>query len=143
MHTLDLSALPPLPPDAPHVLVVEDNEIARTILCTFLHLHGYAPTGAIHGAEALELLQADEVLPAAILLDLAMPVMTGQEFRAAQLADARLATIPVIVVSAFATSSKLGSVDDHVVYLPKPVDYDLLLATLAELCPRPAGQIGG
>lgn len=116
-----------------YVLVVEDNDLARTILTTFLELHGHPARGVPHGAAALEFVRAAPALPKLILLDLAMPVMNGREFREAQLADPLLCDVPVMVVSAFSGAGPFGALDDKVRYHPKPVDYDLLLEQLAEL----------
>jgi CheY-like chemotaxis protein len=62
-----------------------------------------------------------------ILLDLMMPVMDGWAFRAAQLADERLAKIPVVILSAATDVRRHAAqlrVDD---YLVKPLDVPLLL----------------
>jgi DNA-binding response OmpR family regulator len=62
-----------------------------------------------------------------ILLDLMMPEMDGIGFRVRQLADSRLASIPVIVLSArpdVAHQAKQLLVDD---FLAKPMNFDELL----------------
>jgi CheY-like chemotaxis protein len=80
------------------VLVVDDDGDSRTLLATLLTLRGYAVVTASNGAEALAVARHHH--PSLILLDWMMPVMDGEEFRANQLADASLAGIPVILVSA-------------------------------------------
>jgi CheY-like chemotaxis protein len=67
------------------------------------------------------------------LLDLMMPRMTGEEFRAAQLAEPRLAGVPVVVLSG------ARSVDDlarriGVEVLPKPFELSTLLAVVRRFC---------
>lgn len=79
------------------VLVVEDDSDSRILLETILTSEGYAVLLAANGAEALAAARDND--PHVILLDLAMPVMDGFAFRAAQLRDPQLANIPVICVS--------------------------------------------
>jgi DNA-binding response OmpR family regulator len=74
--------------------------------------------------------------PRLVLLDLMMPVMNGWQFRREQLADAALAHIPVIVVSADGSAcreaTKMGAAD----CVQKPVDLELLLRIVASLPPN-------
>ena len=56
----------------------------------------------IDGAEALNYLRQSADLPGLILLDIAMPKMTGWEFLGHQQRDPRLSTIPVVLMSALA-----------------------------------------
>ena len=67
--------------------------------------------------------------PELILLDLSMPGMSGQEFRRAQLDDARLALIPVVVLSA----DDGDPIPDVAGWLRKPVDLHELLAAVSRL----------
>jgi CheY-like chemotaxis protein len=59
---------------------------------------GYRALGASNGAEALEIARAER--PAAILLDLIMPVMDGFEVLRRLRADAELRHTPVMVITA-------------------------------------------
>lgn len=79
------------------ILVVDDDPDSRTLLELALSLEGYAVRSAADGAAGLE--SARLFRPDVILLDLAMPIMDGFAFRAAQLDDPELARIPVICVS--------------------------------------------
>jgi CheY-like chemotaxis protein len=113
------------------VFVVEDDQDTREMLCRFLELEGYHVESAANGKVALEQLNAGA--PASvILLDLMMPVMDGWQFRREQTTIARLAHIPVIVVSA-AGRERLEQIDANAV-LSKPVDLDELLARVTEYC---------
>jgi CheY-like chemotaxis protein len=82
-----------------YILVVEDDDDLRDTICEVLAGEGIVVQAARNGVEALSLLEKDDV-PDLILLDLMMPVMNGWEFRSRQVADPRLAKIPVIVMSA-------------------------------------------
>ena len=79
------------------VLVVDDDSDARALLELALSTEGLAVKSAVNGADALRV--ARRWRPDIILLDLAMPIMDGYAFRAAQLLDPLLAAIPVICVS--------------------------------------------
>lgn len=81
------------------VLVVDDNADVRGLLCAILEIEGYTTIAAQDGVEALELLACIPP-PALILLDFMMPDMNGLEVVAALKADAELASIPVVFVSA-------------------------------------------
>ncbi len=86
--------------DAPGtVLLVEDDFDLRDALVPILEDEGHRVVSAANGKEALDRLH-DMPKPSVILLDLMMPVMSGEEFRAEQLRDPALASIPVVVVSA-------------------------------------------
>ena len=79
------------------VLVVDDDPDSRTLLELALSLEGYVVRSAADGAAGLD--SARLFRPDVILLDLAIPIMDGFAFRAAQLDDPELAHIPVICVS--------------------------------------------
>jgi CheY-like chemotaxis protein len=59
------------------VLVVDDHEIIRKMICTLFEDQGFEVCDAENGAQAVEI--AQEVHPDLIVLDLAMPVMNGLE----------------------------------------------------------------
>jgi CheY-like chemotaxis protein len=82
------------------VLIVEDVEDIRSCVTDVLEDHGYRVACAADGVEALSWLQAAKELPDVILLDLMMPRMDGYQFRAEQSADARLSSIPVLLMTA-------------------------------------------
>jgi CheY-like chemotaxis protein len=81
------------------ILVVEDDEMIRESLCGLLEDEGHRVVGAANGKDALEILERG-LRPCLIILDMVMPVMDGRAFRAEQMKDPRLATIPVAVMTA-------------------------------------------
>jgi CheY-like chemotaxis protein len=113
------------------VFIVEDDVDTREMLGRFLELEGYRVETAANGKLALERLESG-VGPCVILLDLMMPVMDGWQFRQAQVRDAALADIPVIVVSA-AGRDRLEKIQADA-YLSKPVDLDELLGCVTQFC---------
>lgn len=85
----------------PRILVIDDDSDIREVVGEALQFAGYEVTTARDGREGL--IQARSFRPTLILLDLMMPGMSGWEFRAAQLRDAALKAIPVVVVTALGT----------------------------------------
>ena len=82
----------------PRVLIVDDNHETADVLHRLLKLRGYHVVIAADGMEAMAMLRGG-LRPAAIVLDLWMPNLDGRAFRAQQIADPKLADIPVIVHS--------------------------------------------
>lgn len=85
--------------EKPVVLVVEDDPDIRETLAQILEEEGYQPLIAENGQEALRRLE-EGPRPRMILLDLMMPIMDGWQFREAQRKDPKIASIPVVVISA-------------------------------------------
>ncbi|HTI39615.1 MAG TPA: response regulator [Vicinamibacterales bacterium] len=114
------------------VLIIEDDPDTREMLGHFLELSGFVVETAANGREALDTLRGGDYA-SVILLDLMMPVMDGWEFRAAQRLDPALSAIPVIVVTAAGPRERVPPIDADA-WLPKPIDLDQLLDTIAPFC---------
>ncbi|HET9598274.1 MAG TPA: response regulator [Anaeromyxobacteraceae bacterium] len=111
------------------VLIAEDDTDIRSALASILRSEGYRVVSACDGREALDLLRGG-LRPDVILLDLMMPVMTGAEFRTAQLADPALAHIPVVVLSADGRFREAGRLLGAAEAFAKPFDVAALLSTI-------------
>lgn len=83
-----------------HILIVEDSTDLQELLARILGRQGYTVSRAYNGQQGLDALRTMPELPAFILLDLMMPVMDGFGFRQEQRKDPRLASIPVVVMTA-------------------------------------------
>ena len=114
--------------NAATILVVEDHADLRDMLAVLLESEGYEVRTATNGAEALQRLA--ETLPALILLDLMMPVMTGDEFRERQLADPRYRDVPVICMTAAHDGRALAARIHADEYFQKPLDFEHLLTVV-------------
>jgi len=109
------------------VLLVEDDFELRDALVPILEYEGHRVVSAANGKEALDRLHAMPAAPSLILLDLMMPVMSGEEFRAEQLRDPQLASIPVVVVSARSQAAEKAARMGALACLQKPFDVEELL----------------
>ena len=91
---------------------------------------------AMQGSLGLEL--ARQHLPDLILLDLHLPDMQGDEILRQLRADPRTAQIPVVMISADATSDQIARLraDGASDYLTKPIDVRGFLAVVDEIGPR-------
>ena len=94
------------------LLIVEDDADIRESLGELLAAEGFTVCVADNGRTALDALAIDP-LPDVILLDLMMPIMSGEQFRVAQLAEPRIADIPIVIMSAAReltqTAQRLGA----------------------------------
>ena len=110
------------------VLVVEDDQDTREALVDLLKFEGYRAVGAANGEDALSLLHREDI--DVVVLDLALPSMSGEELRARIKADARIGHIPVIVCSGATPLTDVGAFGA----LEKPFDIDALLAIVQRGC---------
>lgn len=110
------------------VLIVEDERDLLDSLQEFFEDEGFTVQTATNGAEALSLLDADE-LPSVVLLDLMMPVLDGNELYARMRAEPRLAGIPVIVSTSDPSRAPSG-----VLIMKKPVNLGSLLGAVQSHC---------
>jgi signal transduction histidine kinase len=118
------------PPDAPQLLIVEDNSDLRAFLESQLSRQ-YRVATAKDGVEGLQ--RAHQVRPALVISDIMMPKMDGYEFCRRLRADPGLAAIPVILVTAKAGSEAIvegleTGADD---YVTKPFSIEELEARIA------------
>ena len=89
------------------VLIVEDDPNTLESVRDVLLRAGYDVDTATTGHDALGKL-LDDVQPSVIVLDLRMPVMDGRQFLTVVRAYHRLASIPVIVLTAADMPPKLA-----------------------------------
>lgn len=114
------------------VLVVEDDQDTREALTALLESEGYEAQGAGDGQEALAMLERGEFKPDVIVLDLYMPAMDGQQFRAALKANPHFAHVPTILCTG--TTPLAHTTRDAFATLEKPLDIDALLEIVGRGC---------
>jgi two-component system phosphate regulon response regulator OmpR len=130
----------PLPDDAPHVLVVDDDQKIRDLLARYLHEHGFRVTtaaDAVNARAALRGLTFD-----IMLLDVMMPGETGLELAR----ELKIASrIPICMLTARSEPEDRiegleAGVED---YLPKPFEPRELLLRLRNILRRGQPRQGG
>jgi CheY-like chemotaxis protein len=120
--------------DNKKILLVDDSVDHQELLTMLFEEEGFDLKCASNGKEALELLRSMPELPAFILLDMMMPIMDGYTFRENQIKNPRLASIPVVVMTAdnsvVAKSKDLGVAE----FINKPANIEDLLEAAKRYC---------
>ena len=122
-------AAPVAPAGPPLVLVVEDDAVARGVATALLEGNGFRVIEAADGIEALEQIQAQHDI-ALVVLDLAMPRMSGDEVLRKLRASVPTSELPVLVLTGATEKQtevemmEAGAND----YVRKPLDPRLFIA---------------
>ncbi|MBU2528968.1 response regulator [bacterium] len=123
------------------VLIVDDEPDMLTVVSMRLKIWGYESVCAQSGTEALEKLKAEK--PYLILLDLALPDMTGDEVCRRVKTSPVTSSVPVIIISAarerLIARAKSCGADDWIL---KPYEPSHLFEKLKPFLP-PAKEFGG
>ena len=136
--TLGEAPAPPVPPEpspgtgSGTVLLIDDDPFLADALSRLLGRDGYEVRTASNGAEGLQMARSEP--PAAIVLDVMMPIMDGWEVLKVLKADPALADIPVVMLSILEEAERglaLGAAE----YLFKPIDRARLSAVLRRFKP--------
>ena len=116
------------------VLVADDSETILLLMRTRLEMEGYDVVTAVDGQEVIDELhrRGEERRPDVILLDAMMPRKSGPEVLREM--RARNIKTPVLIVSAHEeeAADRASGPRPHG-YIRKPIDFDLLLGSIAEL----------
>jgi DNA-binding response OmpR family regulator len=123
---------------ATRVLVVDDDDVIRQLICLNLELEGFEVYQAADGLDALA--KVREVNPAVVTLDIMMPKLDGWDAAARLRSDPATAHVRVVLLSARAQEADLkrGSRLGVDFYLTKPFDPDELVAVVRRLAEAPA-----
>lgn len=114
------------------ILVADDSETILLLMRTRLEMAGHAVVTAADGQEVLDAVAAGG-LPDLLLLDAMMPRKSGidavRELRSAG------HDVPVLIISAHQNADDADAPSDLGInaYLHKPIDFDRLLETIADL----------
>lgn len=115
------------------VLLIEDDHASTVVASTMLMQKGYEVICVENGRDGLEVAQSDGA--DLIVLDLNLPLFSGQQFLNARSQCEVLKGIPCIVTSAHAQQSyiddakKLGA--NH--YFTKPLDWHRIIPIIEDL----------
>jgi two-component system, cell cycle response regulator DivK len=114
------------------ILLIEDNDVNRMLLSDYLSYHGYHVQSLAGASDFFA--TVDEFHPELVLLDLKLPDIDGFVLLEQIQQQPQLASIPIIIVSAFAfradreKAMKLGACR----YFVKPVNLSHLLQGIQE-----------
>jgi two-component system response regulator MprA len=105
------------------ILVVDDDPEIRDVVRWLLEDEGWTVETASDGRDALE--RATRARPALIVLDMGLPILSGEEV-AMRLRDVYVDPPPIIVVSADGRAGEKAARIGAASYLHKPFDVDAL-----------------
>jgi CheY-like chemotaxis protein len=118
------------------VLVLDDQEYLRDIIAVILGDAGYPALAVANTQEALQ--QLEELQPDLLVLDMALPGISGLEFLDQLRADPRWTTLKVLMVSGDPGSLFQVQERANVGTLTKPFDVNALIAETERLIGPPA-----
>jgi DNA-binding response OmpR family regulator len=127
-----MRAREPEAPEAPSVLVIDDNALLTKALSSILERAGYRPAICHTGAEALAYIEGNT--PAAAVVDIHLPDISGLVL-SSKLRE-RFGPVPPIIVLSGDTSMENIRTLPHVgatYFISKPFHSDYLLQRLREL----------
>jgi two-component system, cell cycle response regulator DivK len=110
------------------ILIIEDNEQNLYLMRFLLEANGLPIAAATNGPDGVRL--ASELRPAAILLDIQLPLMDGYAVAAQLRKERSLAAVPIIAVTSYAMVGDrerilaAGATD----YIEKPINPDTFVA---------------
>jgi DNA-binding response OmpR family regulator len=120
------------------VLVVDDSDVIRQLICVNLELEGFEVVTAVDGQDALD--KIHEAAPDVMTIDVRMPRLDGFDTVARLRADPRTSGLKVAMVTACAQESDIvrGREVGVDAYVTKPFDPATLVRTVRDLVDRPA-----
>jgi DNA-binding response OmpR family regulator len=117
----------------PNILIVDDSSTNNLLLESALSDKNLNITTAVNGQKALDILNKKDI--DLVLLDVMMPGLSGYDVLESMLKKTKLASIPVIMVTArnqvedMQKAKELGAID----YFEKPLNLDKLISRVVEL----------
>ncbi|MFD2247214.1 response regulator [Pontibacter ruber] len=114
------------------ILIAEDSSVILNLTKKILELQQYRILTAKNGGEVMKQVEQNKI--DAILMDLNIPVKSGmectREIRAHK--DQQIANIPIIAVTGNANNYTMEDFKEAGIneYLPKPLDFDMLVQTV-------------
>lgn len=101
--------------ELPTILLIDDDLVSREVIATVLTLHGHMVHSAEDGSQALQMLEAGEVVPGLVLLDTQLPGISGSDLIAGL---RKLGQDEIILISGSMPSDELIAAADG--FLLKP-----------------------
>jgi DNA-binding response OmpR family regulator len=121
----------PVLTDALRIVVVEDDCWIRAVLHDVLADAGFTVIDAADGRTGLRLI--DEHMPDLVLLDVAMPDLSGIEVLRRLRRGARTRDLPIVVLSAYPAILSAQDAGAATCVMSKPMDMDVLLEAVRQV----------
>jgi CheY-like chemotaxis protein len=129
----------PAPPESPGrepsqlVLVVDDEQGLRDLICRTLRAEGFRTLEAAHGAAALELMETAADTVDLVVTDMVMPGMDGREL--GRRVEQRWPHVPILYISAYDVNDifRRGSPRNSAPFLQKPFPLEGFITTVRGL----------
>lgn len=123
----------------PEILLVEDNPDTVEFLVRRLNDFGYGVRIARNGIEALHAIE--EAVPAAVILDINLPLMNGDDVCRKLRQNPDTAEVPVVFVTAESEDRVRDLLDpETTICLEKAIKTKTLLEALSKLVPVKSGS---
>lgn len=117
------------------VLLVEDDDATREMLCAALNDAEFDIIAALDGLHALRTTLA--MRPEVLVLDLGLPVLDGKTYLERwRERDPAAAAVPVIVMSAMPYGREIAESLGAVAYFAKPFEVQALIDAIRRYAPR-------
>ena len=116
------------------ILIAEDSSVILNLTKKILELQNYKILTAKNGGEVIKTVENNKI--DAILMDLNIPIKNGmdctREIRAHKNKD--IAKVPIIAVTGNANNYTMEDFKEAGInaYLPKPLDFDMLVQTVKQ-----------
>jgi two-component system cell cycle sensor histidine kinase/response regulator CckA len=118
------------------VLVVDDEQGLRDVVCRSLQAEGFTTLEAGHGAEALEVMETSPDPVDLVVTDVVMPGMDGREL--GRRLSQRWPDLPIVYISAYEVNDifRRGSPRQSAPFLQKPFPMEGLITVVRGLIER-------
>jgi two-component system cell cycle sensor histidine kinase/response regulator CckA len=121
------------------VLVIDDEDAVRAVVAKMLKLMGFDVTTANGGSQGLELFRSASPPFKCVVLDWMMPGFSGEQVLEALRSLAP--ELPVLLISGYSADA-LGTHDEHVVRVQKPMTLSQLRDAMRVVTAEPLATIG-
>ena len=115
------------------ILIVEDNALNIKLFCDLLDAHGHETKAVTDSRQALE--TAQSFAPELVITDIQLPHVSGLELIQLLRADDQLAGVPIMAVTAYATSGDEDRAREigAQAYVAKPISVARFVQTVDDL----------
>ncbi len=119
-------------PRQKRILIVEDDPDIRGLLQILFEQENFEVQLAENGKDALDVLET-QALPQLILLDYMMPEMDAVGFKKHQVRDAKIAHIPILLMSAFGAMDAKSLQIGAAAWVRKPIEIEKLFKAVDQI----------